>query len=504
MRASVSSLLAYRLRREHRAEARAWDWTQQELAELYRVRDRLVQSALRVALETGVTDEGEPWAVFAQSETGESFVHIARLDGEIVVANVLASVVYRGQDFRSITDQMLQDAPLVLPRPKAGGGAKVVMHPRSVFTAFVAAAIVVSDLARSVEPSQAAEQDKATPDKAAAETKVLFPQIFDRLLARDPNLIAQLGATGAATGLIAAAMGAILLTEHVGDDALVVEAQADVKDRDLAEAAVAAAVPDGASGRAERPVSIENPNDDMQDAAAQPAEIKRVEADAPAQAANRAAPVEPVLDGDGRPVGEARELATPLLRDAAASPPVIKAVAFEVSDEAPQSRPATAGEAEAARAPAESAASRSLAIILDSVIVTRLPTGVAEDSIILALDRALEASQTTLGPIADGAPTANASGAAPGLLESTDWALHAHAAGIDPGAVLDGRHDVILVSDQHVTIHNFRFNEDYIFVNGSLDATNWIQSIEISGDDVTITGVNGVVVSLVDTHGLVA
>ncbi len=53
MRASIFSLASFRLQRESTGTVQSRNWSQQEFAELYRVRDRLVQSGLQVALDLG-------------------------------------------------------------------------------------------------------------------------------------------------------------------------------------------------------------------------------------------------------------------------------------------------------------------------------------------------------------------------------------------------------------------------------------------------------------------
>lgn len=175
------------------------NWTTQEVAELYRVCEHLGQAGLRVIVDTGLSDEDEPWAIFEQCETGDVVVHIARIDGELIIANGISGQVYRGTSFRALTDQMLADAPLALPR--FGRDSNVVMHPRVVLTAFVAATVVLAELGRGTKTAEAGE----TGEKAAeAASDVSALDVLSRLLSRDQ---ANLGGGGGHSGSTAVAIG---------------------------------------------------------------------------------------------------------------------------------------------------------------------------------------------------------------------------------------------------------------------------------------------------------
>jgi hypothetical protein len=71
-------------RRDGRARRR--DWSRQELALLHDA-----ANLLRETVETyrGVTDEGDPWFVFCDADSGDVLAHFARISGHIVCAPVL-------------------------------------------------------------------------------------------------------------------------------------------------------------------------------------------------------------------------------------------------------------------------------------------------------------------------------------------------------------------------------------------------------------------------------
>jgi len=56
------------------------DWSNQELASIYRVKHLLDQAKMRTELDRGVSDEGDPWCVFCNGN-GEVFIHLSRIDG---------------------------------------------------------------------------------------------------------------------------------------------------------------------------------------------------------------------------------------------------------------------------------------------------------------------------------------------------------------------------------------------------------------------------------------
>ncbi len=505
MRASIFSLASFRLQRESTGTVQSRNWSQQEFAELYRVRDRLVQSGLQVALDLGLTDEGEPWAVFMQSENGEAFVHIARLNGMIVVANMMANVVYRGADFRAITDQMLQDAPLVMQAGKAND-SKVVMHPRSIFTAFVAAAVVLAEFVRTIEPAKAAtDQEKTTQEKALAETKALFPVIFDRVLARDVGWSAPIVSHSAAAGLMAAAVGAVLMIEDHKDDIAV--AATNQRDWLVAEA-VAAASSDSAPKRVEHVASDE------------PVRAEQAQAASPVADAKFSAAASQIHEGDEHtamietPSNSSSKSTNEQVTRAAEAPPELPA--FTTPAKIAASSTAEHATADTLLPPpmlqgnsaSETKSGKDLSLILDSILTVRLPEGASEQVITQAIDKVLESAPngeerpTTGSQAKDGGDTGP--GSQEGSSEARAWVLHASVAERGPAVMNDGSHDVILLTDKDLTIYNFRFNEDYLLFNGDIDSTSWIKSIEVHGDDVVILATNGSVISLIDTHGLIA
>ena len=64
-------------------------WDNQEIAEFYRAVDILKRAGLNTEVDSGVTDEGDPWFVFIRPETGEVIAHFARIDGHFIAVSSL-------------------------------------------------------------------------------------------------------------------------------------------------------------------------------------------------------------------------------------------------------------------------------------------------------------------------------------------------------------------------------------------------------------------------------
>ena len=124
------------------AEHEKRQWNNQEIADFYRAADILERAGLDVEIDSGMTDEGEPWFVFVRSGDGEVLAHFAQIDGQFVAVSSLNHEVYKGSDIRQIVDQMLDKYPLVVPKNKSSG--QLYLHPTAAVTAFLAAAFLLN------------------------------------------------------------------------------------------------------------------------------------------------------------------------------------------------------------------------------------------------------------------------------------------------------------------------------------------------------------------------
>lgn len=138
------------------APATSGDWSQQELAEFYRVEAASLQARLRLSLDRGLSDEGDPWLVFCR-EDGEVFLHFTRLDGSYVIVSDMLGEPLVGPDFRALLAELVVRNPSVLPINRetlAGtgrqGGAQILMHPAALLAAIVATTCLFSSMNEAV------------------------------------------------------------------------------------------------------------------------------------------------------------------------------------------------------------------------------------------------------------------------------------------------------------------------------------------------------------------
>lgn len=74
------------------------DWSNQDVADLYRVEALLVQAGIRLSTDRGLSDENDPWFVFLR-EDGEVFVHLARINGTYLLDSPGVGALLEGPDF---------------------------------------------------------------------------------------------------------------------------------------------------------------------------------------------------------------------------------------------------------------------------------------------------------------------------------------------------------------------------------------------------------------------
>ena len=120
------------------------DWSNQDLAEFYRVEAALLQAGLHVETERGLTDEGDPWFVFCHRDEGDTIVHFARIDDQYVVAAPLLPNVLRGTNLREIIQKFVSENPVSIPLPEPGRRDNVLFHPAALLTIFVATVLITS------------------------------------------------------------------------------------------------------------------------------------------------------------------------------------------------------------------------------------------------------------------------------------------------------------------------------------------------------------------------
>lgn len=117
------------------------DWSNEEISQLYRVENALVQLNIQLETDRGLSDEGDPWFVFCRRD-GEVLVHIARFDSSYHLHAPTVPLHLCGASFVELTRTFVDRYPLNVPVKR---GAKVILHPAAIFTALVAAAFFAAD-----------------------------------------------------------------------------------------------------------------------------------------------------------------------------------------------------------------------------------------------------------------------------------------------------------------------------------------------------------------------
>ena len=146
-------------------------WQPNELAEFYRVVALLARSGLAVSLQTGMSDEGEPWAVIVRDDTGDVLVHLARVDGQFVVASAAGPPARRGRDLRAVVDAAMQDRPMVSAPVRKGDS--LFLHPATILAAFIVTAWAHTETLQSRDgpPEPASPDQRAIQPQAPAAVR---------------------------------------------------------------------------------------------------------------------------------------------------------------------------------------------------------------------------------------------------------------------------------------------------------------------------------------------
>jgi hypothetical protein len=121
------------------------DWSNQELAEFWRVERLLSEAGLPIELDHGLTDEDEPWFVFVHADTGDVFAHFARLDGRYVLIAFGLDSAITGSSFRDIVDRFLERYPSVRVPPRGKGPNRVFVHPAAALAAMIVTLFFLAD-----------------------------------------------------------------------------------------------------------------------------------------------------------------------------------------------------------------------------------------------------------------------------------------------------------------------------------------------------------------------
>lgn len=90
-------------------------WSKRELGHLHRAAELMRAGRLPVGTDCGVTDEGDPWFVFCDAETGEVVAHFARIGRRYVACVPFHNGALIGPVFPDVIEQFLQQRTVARP-----------------------------------------------------------------------------------------------------------------------------------------------------------------------------------------------------------------------------------------------------------------------------------------------------------------------------------------------------------------------------------------------------
>lgn len=146
-----------------RPRQRSQGWRPDEIAEVYRVVDLLGRAGVLVSIDSGRTDEGEPWLTILRDDTEDVIVHIARIDERIIVASTASERVFSGPSLSETLRRVVGTEVLILPR---GGGA-LYLHPAALLAALIATALTRAS-AGDATGADAGEPEQSRPSAVDA------------------------------------------------------------------------------------------------------------------------------------------------------------------------------------------------------------------------------------------------------------------------------------------------------------------------------------------------
>jgi hypothetical protein len=123
------------------------DWSNQELADLFRVKQLLERAGVVLTVDRGITDENDPWFVFCNADD-DVFVHICRLGRLYLLDSPSLEAPLTGASFEALIQMFVQRAAVpqlasnVVPlRPRNG----LYMHPAIMLTALIWSIYIAAD-----------------------------------------------------------------------------------------------------------------------------------------------------------------------------------------------------------------------------------------------------------------------------------------------------------------------------------------------------------------------
>lgn len=135
-----------------RSPRRGTDWSQAEIAELYRIEHALLQARFSLETDRGVSDEGDPWFVFCRAD-GEVLVHITRSDEGYLLYGLGLPQPLTGRVIGDISKSFVNQIPLNIPRQT--NGPQLFVHPAATLAIIIGMIFLANDDVSLVASAQA-------------------------------------------------------------------------------------------------------------------------------------------------------------------------------------------------------------------------------------------------------------------------------------------------------------------------------------------------------------
>lgn len=158
-----------------RRSRRGTDWSQEEIAELYRIEHALLQARFSLETDRGVSDEGDPWFVFCRAD-GEVLVHITRSEDGYLLYGLGLPWPLTGRVIGDISKSFVNQIPLNIP-VRQTDGPKLYVHPASALAIIIGMIILANDdvalVSNSAHAAQASGGEGAEPADRSVKALVL-------------------------------------------------------------------------------------------------------------------------------------------------------------------------------------------------------------------------------------------------------------------------------------------------------------------------------------------
>lgn len=126
------------------APSKNQNWTNQELAEFYRVKQFFSLYKIFIVTDAGLSDEGDPWFVYCNQQ-GDVFAHFCKINGKYLLDSPKLSKIITALSLRELIDNFCADEFDKNKKIEELKNNVVVLHPAIQLTSLVLALYVATD-----------------------------------------------------------------------------------------------------------------------------------------------------------------------------------------------------------------------------------------------------------------------------------------------------------------------------------------------------------------------